>query len=137
MEFDNAFEVPLPPAQAWEVLLDISRIAPCMPGAELTEVIDERTYKGRISVRLGPVALTFAGTVRFEDIDAANHRARVKGRFPSVGFLQPAARRAILSSIERPNSPRKEKTWLRSREPASRGSDTPQCSSRPPGAPPC
>jgi carbon monoxide dehydrogenase subunit G len=48
-----------------------------MPGAELTDVVDERTYKGRIGVRLGPVALTFAGTVRFEEIDAAAHTARV------------------------------------------------------------
>ena len=57
MEFDNSFEVPLPPAEAWKVLLDIERIAPCMPGAELTEVVDENTYKGKIGVRLGPVAL--------------------------------------------------------------------------------
>jgi uncharacterized protein len=77
MEFDNAFEVPLPPDEAWKVLMDIRRIAPCMPGAELTDVVDERTYKGRIGVRLGPVALTFAGTVKFEDIDAAGHTARV------------------------------------------------------------
>ncbi len=57
--------------------MDIRRIAPCMPGAELTEVVDERTYKGKIGVRLGPVALNFAGTVKFEEIDAANHAARV------------------------------------------------------------
>jgi uncharacterized protein len=80
VEFDNSFEVPLPPAQAWPVLMDIRRIAPCMPGAELTEVVDEKTYKGKIGVRLGPVALTFAGTVRFEEIDNANHRARVKAQ---------------------------------------------------------
>jgi uncharacterized protein len=80
MEFDNSFEVPLPPAKAWPVLMDIQRIAPCMPGAELTEVIDERTYNGKISVRLGPVALTFAGTVKFEDIDNINHSARVRAQ---------------------------------------------------------
>jgi carbon monoxide dehydrogenase subunit G len=80
VEFDNSFEVPLPPAQAWPVLMDIKRIAPCMPGAELTEVVDDKTYKGRIGVRLGPVALTFAGTVRFEEIDNTNHRARVKAQ---------------------------------------------------------
>jgi uncharacterized protein len=77
MEFDNSFEVPLPPADAWKVLMDIRRIAPCMPGAELTEVVDDRTYKGKIGVRLGPVSLTFAGTVKFEEIDDANHRAKV------------------------------------------------------------
>ncbi len=77
MEFDNSFEVPLPIGDAWALLMDIGRVAPCMPGAALTDVVDERTYKGRIGVRLGPVALTFAGTVKFEEIDDANHRARV------------------------------------------------------------
>jgi uncharacterized protein len=80
MEFDNSFEVPLPPAQAWKVLLDIERIAPCMPGAELTEVVGKDTYKGRIGVRLGPVALTFAGIVKFEEIDNAKHTARVSAQ---------------------------------------------------------
>ncbi len=80
MEFDNSFEVPLPPAQAWAVLMDIRRIAPCMPGAQLAEVVDDTTYKGNISVRLGPVALTFAGLVRFEEIDNANFKARVKAQ---------------------------------------------------------
>src|SRR6202171_4411753 len=80
MEFDNSFEVPLPPAQAWPVLMDIKRIAPCMPGAELTEVVDPTTYKGKISVRLGPVSLAFAGLVRFEEIDDQQHTARVKAQ---------------------------------------------------------
>jgi hypothetical protein len=80
MEFDNSFEVPLPPAQAWAVLMDIRRIAPCMPGAELTDVVDAQTYKGKISVRLGPVALAFAGLVKFEDVDDANYSARVKAQ---------------------------------------------------------
>jgi carbon monoxide dehydrogenase subunit G len=80
MEFDNSFEVPLPPADAWKVLLDIKRIAPCMPGAELSEVLSENTYKGKINVRLGPVALTFAGVVKFEDIDESKHSARVSAQ---------------------------------------------------------
>jgi carbon monoxide dehydrogenase subunit G len=101
MEFDNSFEVPLPPAQAWKLLLDVERIAPCMPGAELTEVVSKNTYKGKIGVRLGPVALTFAGVVKLEDIDDAAHTARVaaqgtdaKGRgganAASVFRLEPA-----------------------------------------------
>src|SRR5262249_44340119 len=80
MEFDNSFEVPLPPAEAWALLMDIERIAPCMPGAKLTEVVDKMTYKGNIAVRLGPVALTFAGTVKFEELDDANRRARVRAQ---------------------------------------------------------
>jgi uncharacterized protein len=80
MEFDNSFDVPLSPAQAWAVLMDIRRIAPCMPGAALTEVADAQNFRGKIAVRLGPVALAFAGRVQFEDIDEANHSARVKAQ---------------------------------------------------------
>jgi uncharacterized protein len=80
MEFDNSFDVPLSPARAWAVLMDIRRIAPCMPGAALTEVIDAQNFRGKIAVRLGPVALSFAGRVQFEDVDEANHSARVKAQ---------------------------------------------------------
>lgn len=78
MKFDNTVEVPLPPAEAWQVLLDIRRIAACIPGAELTEVVDERTYKGKVAVRIGPVALSLIGQARLEEIDDANQRARVR-----------------------------------------------------------
>ena len=74
------FTVPLPPDDAWRVLMDVERITPCMPGAELTEVIDKTNFKGRISVRLGPVALTFAGTVKLEDVDDVAHTAKVKAQ---------------------------------------------------------
>jgi carbon monoxide dehydrogenase subunit G len=102
MEFDNSFEVPLPPAEAWALLMDIERIAPCMPGAQLTEVVDKDTYKGNIAVRLGPVALVFAGIVKFEQLDDAGRTARVRaqgtdakgrgGAHASASFrLEPAA----------------------------------------------
>jgi carbon monoxide dehydrogenase subunit G len=80
MEINNSFEVPLPPPDAWKVLMDIPRIAPCMPGAELTGVVDKDTYNGKVAVKLGPVALTFAGQVKFTDIDEAQHKARVKAQ---------------------------------------------------------
>lgn len=80
MEIENSFTVPLPPADAWKVLLDIPRIAPCMPGAELLEAVDAATYKGKVSVRLGPVALSFVGQVRLEDIDPVNFKARAKAQ---------------------------------------------------------
>ena len=80
MEINNSFEVPLPPRDAWKTLMDIPRIAPCMPGAELTGVLDKDTYNGKVSVRLGPVALTFAGQVKFTDVDEAGHKARVKAQ---------------------------------------------------------
>jgi len=80
MEINNTFEVPLPPKDAWKVLLDIERIAPCMPGAELTGKADANTYNGKVAVKLGPVALAFAGQVKFTEIDEANHKARAKAQ---------------------------------------------------------
>ena len=80
MEFDNSFEVPLPPDKAWATLMDIKSIAPCMPGAELTEIVDDTTFKGKVSVRLGPVSLTFQGAASFEDVDDTAHKATVKAQ---------------------------------------------------------
>jgi carbon monoxide dehydrogenase subunit G len=80
MKFNNSFEVPLPPAKAWATLMDIESIAPCMPGAELTEIVDDKTFKGKVSVRLGPVALTFQGAASFEDVDNTAHKATVKAQ---------------------------------------------------------
>ena len=80
MQFTNSFEVSLPPVEAWRTLMDIPRIAPCMPGAELTEIVDAETYKGKVAVRMGPVVLAFAGTAKFEERDDAAHTARVKAQ---------------------------------------------------------
>lgn len=80
MQFSNAFEVSLPPAAAWTTLMDIPRIAPCMPGAELTEVVDPGTFKGKVAVRMGPVVLAFAGTAKFEARDDVAHTARVRAQ---------------------------------------------------------
>ena len=80
MQFSNSFDVSLPPDEAWKTLMDIPRIAPCMPGAELTEVVDSETYKGKVAVRMGPVVLAFAGTAKFEARDDSAHTARVKAQ---------------------------------------------------------
>ena len=75
LQIRNSFLVPAPIEQAWAVLNDIKRVAACVPGAELTEVLGDDQYKGRIAVRLGPVALQFGGTVEFRERDASRHHA--------------------------------------------------------------
>jgi carbon monoxide dehydrogenase subunit G len=80
MQFENSFEVPLPPRDAWRTLLDIRKVAPCVPGAALTEVLDDKTYKGKVGVRLGPVSLSFNGTVTFEEINEDTMVARASAR---------------------------------------------------------
>jgi carbon monoxide dehydrogenase subunit G len=77
LDITNEFVVPLDPAETWKLLLDIKRIMPCVPGAELLEMLEEQTYKGKVSVRLGPVALAFIGTARFDALDEAAKKAKV------------------------------------------------------------
>jgi uncharacterized protein len=66
MELDHSFTVPVPPDQAWDVLLDVKTIAPCMPGATVDEV-DGDVVNGRIKVKVGPVSLTYKGTAKFTE----------------------------------------------------------------------
>ncbi|MGZ4108627.1 MAG: SRPBCC family protein [Actinomycetota bacterium] len=71
---ENEFEVPAPLERTWTYLLDVEKVAPCAPGAELTETVDDRTWKGKLNLKLGPVSLSFAGTVSIQDRDDAEHR---------------------------------------------------------------
>ena len=68
MEMDHSFTVPVPPDRAWDVLLDVERIAPCMPGASVDE-FDGEVVTGRIKVKVGPVSLTYRGTAKFTERD--------------------------------------------------------------------
>jgi uncharacterized protein len=77
MELDNSFTVPVPPEQAWDVLLDVKRIAPCMPGATVDEV-DGDVVTGRIKVKVGPVSLTYRGTAKFTERDPEAHMVLVE-----------------------------------------------------------
>ena len=74
MLIENEFEVPAPADRTWAFLLDVERVAPCAPGAELTETVDDRTWKGRVNVKVGPVAMAFAGTVTIQERDDDQRR---------------------------------------------------------------
>ena len=74
MQIENSFTVPQPVDALWTFLLDVERVARCMPGAELTETVNDHTWKGKVNVKLGPVSLSFAGTVTIEDRDDEAHR---------------------------------------------------------------
>ena len=87
IELDHSFTVPVPPDQAWDVLLDVETIAPCMPGATVDEV-DGDVVNGRIKVKVGPVSLTYKGTAKFTErnpetrvvvVDAAGKETRGAG----------------------------------------------------------
>jgi carbon monoxide dehydrogenase subunit G len=67
-------------AQSWALLSDIRAVAGCMPGAEITEQIDERRYKGAVTSRVGPATLRFSGEIEVLAVDAAHHQIRLLGK---------------------------------------------------------
>jgi carbon monoxide dehydrogenase subunit G len=77
MRLDQSFTVPVPVDQAWEVLLDVPRIAPCMPGAALTD-FDGEAFNGTVKVKLGPIQLTYKGKGRFVERDEAARRVVIE-----------------------------------------------------------
>lgn len=77
MELKHEFTVPVPAGQAWDVLLDIERIAPCMPGATVTSVEGDE-FRGRVKVKVGPISVTYGGVARFAEKDAAQRRAVIE-----------------------------------------------------------
>ena len=72
MELEHSFTVPVPVDQAWDVLLDVERVAPCMPGATL-ESIDGDEIRGSIKVKVGPISMVYKGTAKFTERDPAAH----------------------------------------------------------------
>lgn len=79
MELTNEFEVPVAVAEAWKVLTDVERIAPCLPGAQLQEVEGDE-YRGTVKVKVGPITASYKGTARFEELDASSHKAVLKAQ---------------------------------------------------------
>ena len=80
MLIEDSFAVHTPVDRLWAFIQDVERIAPCLPGAELTEVIDDRTWKGKVLVKFGPVQMSFSGTVVMEERDDVAHRARLSAK---------------------------------------------------------
>ncbi|HEX2564742.1 MAG TPA: SRPBCC family protein [Acidimicrobiales bacterium] len=81
MDLTNEFRVGVPVERAWEVLTDVERIAPCMPGAQLQEIEGDE-YRGIVKVKVGPITAQYKGAARFVEQDEAGHRAvlRAEGR---------------------------------------------------------
>jgi carbon monoxide dehydrogenase subunit G len=75
VRLENSFEVPASPERAWELLIDVPRVIPCMPGAELTEKVSDTSWKATMSVKLGPISLAFATDVARETLDEGTRRA--------------------------------------------------------------
>jgi carbon monoxide dehydrogenase subunit G len=75
VKLDQSFEVNAPLQAVWEALVDVERVAPCLPGAEITEGGDDGQYKGTFTVKLGPTTAAYRGTLKMESADQASHTA--------------------------------------------------------------
>jgi carbon monoxide dehydrogenase subunit G len=74
MRLEHSFQVTAPLQRVWEKLIDVEQVAPCLPGAEITEAGDDGTYHGTFSVRLGPTTAAYRGQLAMEEVDESAHR---------------------------------------------------------------
>ena len=103
IHLENEFTVPASTDEVWEFLLDPRRVAPCMPGAELTEVVNDHQYKGKVNIKMGPVSLSFNGDVDITVRDEAAKRMVMKAKGSEMkGKGQ--ANATVISSLERNGS---------------------------------
>jgi carbon monoxide dehydrogenase subunit G len=80
MKLEQSFEVQAPIDQVWAALIDLERVAPCLPGAAITGRDDDGTYHGTFQVKLGPTTANYRGTIAIDEADASAHRATLKAR---------------------------------------------------------
>jgi len=80
MKMEQSFEVAAPLEQVWSALLDLERVAPCLPGAAITGHDEDGTYRGTFSVKLGPMTAAYNGTIKVDEVDEAAHRATLKAK---------------------------------------------------------
>jgi len=98
MRIESSFEVPADRTTVWNLLMDVPRVIPCMPGAELVEAVDESTWKAKMAVKLGPISLSFATDVHREEADEEAGQVRLSAKAREVRG-RGAAQAAIESSL--------------------------------------
>jgi uncharacterized protein len=78
MQLENSFTVGAPPERVFAYLLDVNKIVGCVPGAELSEVVDPTTFKGKVKIKVGPITVAYNGTARIVDRDDAGRAATLE-----------------------------------------------------------
>jgi uncharacterized protein len=107
MDLQNSFVVPTSLDEAWRTLLDVERIAPCLPGAALDGEVEPGTYQGRVKIKVGPIVTTYRGTITFESVDEAGRRVVLlaKGKEMRGAGTAEAHVVATLSDVTGTNGP--------------------------------
>src|SRR3954452_10728713 len=100
MKFENTFAVDAPIDEVYTTLLDVERVAPCVPGAEVLEKTGDNAYQVAIKVRVGPISMTYRGNVEIVERDDANHRAVMRARARETRGQGTADARVDLSLVQ-------------------------------------
>jgi carbon monoxide dehydrogenase subunit G len=99
MRLNDEFTIPTPPDRAFEMLLDLRNVAPCVPGGEIEEPDEAGVFPGRVVVKLGPMKFTYAGTLRIAELDAASRTAVIEGSGNASGGAESARVRTVMQVI--------------------------------------
>jgi carbon monoxide dehydrogenase subunit G len=97
MQLVNSFTVGAPPGTVFAYLLDVTKVVSCVPGAELTEVVDPTTFKGKVKVKVGPITVAYSGTARIVDRNDAQRSATLEGEGRETTGPGSARAKALMS----------------------------------------
>ena len=100
MRFDNAFDVQAPIGEVWAAMLDVERVAPCVPGAEVLERVSDETYRIGIKIRIGPIVQQYRGEIEIVEHDESTHHAVMRARAREMRGQGRAEGRVELSLTE-------------------------------------
>lgn len=85
LKLRESFQLRVPPERVWHFLIDPAQVVRCLPGAELTETVDARTYRGRVKVKVGPISTAYDGTAQLTELDHDTHRMQMVGEGREMG----------------------------------------------------
>jgi carbon monoxide dehydrogenase subunit G len=100
MQIENEFAVAAAPEKVFAFLLDVNRVVKCMPGAELSEVVDPDTFKGKVKIKVGPITVAYNGTARIAERDAAARTATLEADGRETTGPGSARAKALMSVLE-------------------------------------
>ncbi len=101
MQIENRFQVQAPPDTVYAFLIDVNRVVTCMPGAELSEVVDPETFKGKVKIKVGPITVAYNGTARIVEKDDAQRRAVLEASGKETTGPGSAQAKATMTVAER------------------------------------
>jgi uncharacterized protein len=97
MQLENSFSVGAPPDKVFAYLIDVNKVVGCVPGAELSEVVDPSTFKGKVKIKVGPITVAYSGTAKIVDRNDAQHTATLEAEGRETTGPGSARAKALMS----------------------------------------